>query len=400
MLTSLALIFLVGMSLGWIVTRLRLPSLLGMLLTGILLGPYVLDLLDASILGISADLRQLALIIILTRAGLSLNLEDLKKVGRPAVLMCFVPACFEIVGMVTIAPRLLGISVLDAAIMGAVVAAVSPAVIVPKMLRLMELGFGTRHSIPQMILAGASVDDVFVIVMFTAFTGLAQGGTFSPATFVQIPVSIVTGIALGLLVGVAFGAVYRRIHVRDSVKVVVLLSLSFLFVALESALKGIVPFSGLLAVMSCGIAINRRRPELAARLSGKYNRLWVAAEVLLFVLVGATVDIGYAAAAGVAAVLVVLGALVFRMVGVFVCLLRTPLSAKERLFCMIAYTPKATVQAAIGSVPLTMGLGCGQIVLTVAVLAILITAPLGAFSIDLTYRRLLGQADAPEETAA
>ncbi|WP_373163733.1 cation:proton antiporter [Agathobaculum sp. Marseille-P7918] len=400
MLTSLALIFLVGMSLGWIVTRLRLPSLLGMLLTGILLGPYVLDLLDVSILGISADLRQLALIIILTRAGLSLNLEDLKKVGRPAVLLCFVPACFEIVGMVTLAPRLLGISLLDAAIMGAVVAAVSPAVIVPKMLRLMELGFGTRRSIPQMILAGASVDDVFVIVMFTAFTGLAQGGTFSPATFIQIPVSIVTGIAVGLAVGVAFGAVYRRIHVRDSVKVVVLLSLSFLFVALENAVKGIVPFSGLLAVMSCGIAINRRRPELAARLSGKYNRLWVAAEVLLFVLVGATVDIGYAAAAGAAAVLVVLGALVFRMVGVFVCLLRTPLSAKERLFCMIAYTPKATVQAAIGSVPLTMGLGCGQIVLTVAVLAILITAPLGAFSIDLTYRRLLGQAEKPQETAA
>lgn len=400
MLTSLALIFLVGMSLGWIVTRLRLPSLLGMLLTGILLGPYVLDLLDASILGISADLRQLALIIILTRAGLSLNLEDLKKVGRPAVLLCFVPACFEIVGMVTLAPRLLGISVLDAAIMGAVVAAVSPAVIVPKMLRLMELGFGTRRSIPQMILAGASVDDVFVIVMFTAFTGLAQGGTFSPATFAQIPVSIVTGIVVGLAVGVAFGAVYRRIHVRDSVKVVVLLSLSFLFVALENAVKGIVPFSGLLAVMSCGIAINRRRPELAARLSGKYNRLWVAAEVLLFVLVGATVDIGYAAAAGAAAVLVVLGALVFRMAGVFVCLLRTSLSAKERLFCMIAYTPKATVQAAIGSVPLSLGLGCGQIVLTVAVLAILITAPLGAFSIDLTYRRLLGQAETPQENAA
>nr|WP_302665379.1 cation:proton antiporter [uncultured Agathobaculum sp.] len=400
MLTSLALIFLVGMSLGWIVTRLRLPSLLGMLLTGILLGPYVLDLLDPSILGISADLRQLALIIILTRAGLSLNLEDLKKMGRPAVLLCFVPACFEIVGMVILAPRLLGISLLDAAIMGAVVAAVSPAVIVPKMLRLMEMGFGTRRSIPQMILAGASVDDVFVIVMFTAFTGLAQGGTFSPATFVQIPVSIVTGIAVGLAVGVAFGAVYRRIHVRDSVKVVVLLSLSFLFVALENAVKGIVPFSGLLAVMSCGIAINRRRPELAARLSGKYNRLWVAAEVLLFVLVGATVDIGYAAAAGAAAVLVVLGALVFRMAGVFVCLLRTPLSAKERLFCMIAYTPKATVQAAIGSVPLSMGLGCGQIVLTVAVLAILITAPLGAFSIDLTYRRLLGQAETPQETAA
>ena len=399
MLTSLALIFLVGMSLGWLVTRLRLPSLLGMLLTGILLGPYVLNLLDDSILGISADLRQLALIIILTRAGLSLNIEDLKKVGRPAVLLCFVPACFEMVGMIVLAPRLLGLSVLDAAILGAVIAAVSPAVIVPKMLRLMELGYGTRNSIPQMILAGASVDDVFVIVMFTAFTGLAQGGTVSPTTFVQIPVSIVTGIAVGLAAGIAFGAVYRRIHVRDSVKVVVLLSLSFLFVALENAVKGIVPFSGLLAVTSCGIAINRRRPELASRLSGKYNRLWVAAEVLLFVLVGATVDISYAAAAGAAAVLAVLGALVFRMVGVFVCVLGTKLSRKERLFCMLAYTPKATVQAAIGSVPLSLGLGCGQIVLTVAVVAILLTAPLGAFAIDLTYRRLLGAPEAPAETA-
>lgn len=399
MLTSLALIFLVGMSLGWLVTRLRLPSLLGMLLTGILLGPYVLNLLDDSILGISADLRQLALIIILTRAGLSLNIEDLKKVGRPAVLLCFVPACFEMVGMIVLAPRLLGLSVLDAAILGAVIAAVSPAVIVPKMLRLMELGYGARNSIPQMLLAGASVDDVFVIVMFTAFTGLAQGGTVSPTTFVQIPVSIVTGIAVGLAAGIAFGAVYRRIHVRDSVKVVVLLSLSFLFVALENAVKGIVPFSGLLAVMSCGIAINRRRPELASRLSGKYNRLWVAAEVLLFVLVGATVDISYAAAAGAAAVLAVLGALVFRMVGVFVCVLGTKLSRKERLFCMLAYTPKATVQAAIGSVPLSLGLGCGQIVLTVAVVAILLTAPLGAFAIDLTYRRLLGAPEAPAETA-
>lgn len=399
MLTSLALIFLVGMGFGWLVTRLRLPSLLGMLLTGILLGPYVLNLLDESILGISADLRQLALIIILTRAGLSLNIDDLKKVGRPAVLLCFVPACFEMAGMVVLAPRLLGLSVLDAAILGAVIAAVSPAVIVPKMLRLMELGYGTKHSIPQMILAGASVDDVFVIVMFTAFTGLAQGGTVSPATFVQIPVSIVTGVALGLLAGVAFGAVYRRIHVRDSVKVVVLLSLSFLFVALENAVKGIVPFSGLLAVMSCGIAVNRRRPELAARLSGKYNRLWVAAEVLLFVLVGATVDIGYAAAAGVAAVLVVLGALVFRMVGVFVCVAGTKLTRKERLFCMLAYTPKATVQAAIGSVPLSMGLGCGQIALTVAVVAILLTAPLGAFAIDLTYRRLLDTSDTSQQTA-
>ena len=389
MLTSLALIFLVGMTLGWLFTRLRLPSLFGMLITGILLGPYVLNLLDDSILGISADLRQLALIIILTRAGLSLNLSDLKKVGRPAILMCFVQACFEMAGMVLLAPRILHISVLDAAILGSVIAAVSPAVVVPKMLRLMETGYGTDKSIPQMILAGASVDDIFVIVMFSSFTGLAQGGTLSPSTFAQIPVSIVTGVLLGAAVGTAFGLFYRRFHVRDSVKVVVLLSISFLLVALEDKLEGTLPFSGLLAVMSCGIALNRCRPEVATRLSGKYSRLWVASEVILFVLVGASVDIQYALASGAAAVLVILGALVFRMAGVFVCMLGTKLNLRERLFCMLAYLPKATVQAAIGSVPLAMGLSCGPVVLTVAVLAILITAPLGAFSVDMTYRRLL-----------
>ncbi|MGN1008156.1 MAG: cation:proton antiporter [Butyricicoccus sp.] len=391
MLTSLALIFLIGMSLSWIAARLHLPGLLGMLFTGILLGPCVLNLLDGSLLGISADLRQIALIIILTRAGLSLNLEDLKKVGRPAVLMCFVPACFEIVGMVLLAPRLLGVSVLEAAVLGSVVAAVSPAVIVPKMLKLMETGWGAGHSIPQLILAGASVDDVFVIVLFTAFTGLAQGGTISPATFVQIPVSILTGILGGALVGLVFSAFYRRFHVRDSVKVVVLMSISFLLVALEKALPDAIPFSGLLAVMSCGLAVNRRRPEVAKRLSVKYSKLWVAAEVLLFVLVGATVDLHYAAAAGPAAVAAIFCALLFRMAGVLVCLLRTELPWRERVFCMLAYTPKATVQAAIGSVPLSMGLACGQIVLTVAVLAILITAPLGAFAIEITHRRLLTQ---------
>ena len=389
MLTSLALIFLVGMALGWVFSRLRLPSLLGMLLTGILLGPYVLNLLDDSILGISADLRQLALIIILTRAGLSLQVDDLKRVGRPAVLMCFVPACFEVAGMLLLAPPLLGISLLDAAIMGAVVAAVSPAVVVPRMLRLMEEGYGTDHSIPQLILAGASVDDVFVIVLFTSFTGLAQGGTLSPATFLQVPASVVTGLAFGGLAGVLFGAFYRRFHVRDSAKVVVLLSLSFLFVALENEIKGTIPFSGLLAVMSCGIALQRTRPEVAQRLAAKYSKLWVASEILLFVLVGATVDISYARSAGAAALVVILGCLVFRMIGVFACLLGTGLPLRERLFSMIAYTPKATVQAAIGSVPLSMGLPCGQLVLTVAVLAILVTAPLGAFGIDMTYRRLL-----------
>lgn len=389
MLTGLACIFLSGLGFGWFFSRLRLPALLGMLITGIVLGPYALNILDPSLLNISADLRQLALIIILTRAGLSLNLEDLKKVGRPAVLMCFVPACFEILGMVIIAPALLHISHLEAAIMGAVTAAVSPAVIVPKMLRLMEEGYGTESSIPQMILASASVDDVLVIVLFTAFTGLAAGGNLSPVSFVQIPVSILTGIAGGSLVGLLFGAFYRKIHSRDSAKVLVLLSISFLLVALEQVLKPVFPFSGLLAVMSCGIAVNRFRPEVAKRLSVKYSKLWVAAEILLFVLVGATVDISYALSAGISALLVICGALLFRMAGVWCCLLKSRLDTMERFFCMIAYTPKATVQAAIGSVPLAMGLPCGQIVLTVAVLAILFTAPVGAFCIERTYRKLL-----------
>ena len=348
MLTSLSLVFLLGMLLSRAFQKIRLPGLLGMLLTGMILGPYALNMLDGSILGISADLRQIALIIILTRAGLSLDIQDLKKVGRPAVLMCFVPACFEIMGMILLAPRLLGISVLDAAIMGAVVGAVSPAVIVPKMLNLMEKGYGVKKSIPQLILAGASVDDVFVIVLFTAFTGLAQGGTFSPASILSIPVSIGTGIAAGGLAGILLALFFQKVHIRDSAKVVILLSISFLMIELENRLKGYLPFSGLLAVMSIGIALQKKRYEAAARLSVKYSKLWVAAEVLLFVLVGATVDISYALKAGAAAVILIFGVLIFRMAGVFFCLLGTDINRKERLFCMIAYMPKATVQAASG----------------------------------------------------
>lgn len=389
MLTSFAFIFLLGMLLSSILKKLRLPGLLGMLITGIVLGPYVLNLLDPSILSISADLRQIALIIILTRAGLSLDINDLKKVGRPAILMCFVPACLEIAGMILLAPGLLGISVLDAAIMGTVVAAVSPAVIVPKMLMLMEQGYGRENSIPQLIMAGASVDDVFVIVLFTAFTGLAQGESITAASFAQVPVSILTGMIVGVVTGLLLAVLFAKLHMRDSGKVVVLLSISFLMVALENSIKGVIPFSGLLAVMSMGIALQKKRPVVAERLSVKYSKLWVAAEILLFVLVGATVDVSYALAAGASAILLIFGVLLFRMAGVFLCMLKTRLSGKERLFCMIAYMPKATVQAAIGGVPLALGLGCGKIVLTVAVLAILITAPLGAFGVDMTYRKLL-----------
>ncbi|HFL3259611.1 TPA: cation:proton antiporter [Clostridioides difficile] len=389
MLTSLALIFLLGMASGGIFKRIKLPNLLGMLLTGIILGPYVLNLIDNSILDISSDLRKIALIIILTRAGLSLDINDLKKVGRPAVLMCFIPATFEIIGMIVLAPKLLGVSILEAAVMGAVVGAVSPAIIVPKMLKLMEEGYGTEKSIPQMLLAGTSIDDIFVIVMFTVFTGLAQGNSISAISFLQIPVSIILGVIAGAVIGICLAVFFKKVHMRDSAKGVFLLSISFLMISLETALEGIVPFSGLLAVMSIGIFLQIKYRVVARILSIKYSKLWVGAEILLFVLVGATVDISYAFKAGIGAVILIFGVLLFRMVGVFFCLIKTNLTIKERLFCMIGYIPKATVQAAIGGVPLAMGMASGQLILTLAVLAILITAPLGAFGIDVTYKKLL-----------
>lgn len=389
MLTSLALIFLCGLLLGSIFQKIKLPPLLGMIITGIILGPYALNLIDQSVLSISSDLRQIALIIILTRAGLNLDINSLKKVGRPAILMCFLPACFEIIGMVLLAPPLLGISILDALIMGTVVAAVSPAVIVPKMLKLIETGYGKDKSIPQMIMAGASVDDVFVIVLFTSFTGLAQGESFSPISLIQVPISIILGLGLGILIGIILGFFFKKVHMRDSIKVIIILSISFLLVTLENSLKGIIPVSGLIAIMSIGISLQKIRSDASKRISTKFSKLWVAAELMLFVLVGATVDIKYAFSAGIMAILLIFGVLVFRMIGVLICLIKTKLNKKERIFCMIAYCPKATVQAAIGYIPLTMGLSCGNIVLTVAVLSILITAPLGAFFIELLYKRLL-----------
>lgn len=389
MLLSMALIMLIGMASGYICRRLKLPGLLGMIITGIILGPYALYLIDPSILNISADLRKIALIIILTRAGLTLDINDLKRVGRPAILMCFVPATFELAGMLLLAPRILGISLLEAAIMGAVVAAVSPAVVVPKMIKLIDEGYGTKKSIPQLILAGTSVDDVYVIVLFSTFTGLAKGDRVSAMSFINIPVSVVLGIALGIASGWLLAVYFKKVHVRDTIKVIIVLSISFILVSAENALSTPITFSALIAVMFMGIALSRYRNETTVRLSGKFNRLWVGAEVVLFVLVGASVDIGYALSAGAGAVILIFGVLIFRIAGVFVCLTGTNLNIKERLFCMLAYTPKATVQAAIGSVPLAMGLSCGSIVLTVAVLAILITAPLGAFMIDLTYKKLL-----------
>ena len=395
MLTSLSLIFLVGLAMGAICRKLKLPRIIGMLVTGIVLGPYVLDWLDPSILSISADLRKMALIIILLKAGLSLDLQDLKKAGRSAVLLSFVPASCELLGYVLLAPVILGITRVEAAVMGAVLAAVSPAVVVPRMVSLMEKKYGTDKAIPQMILAGASCDDIFVIVLFTTFLGMAQGGSADMMDFVNIPVSIVLGILLGAVVGYGLylfcETAYARKHcVRNSMKVIIVLGFSFLLIAIEGWLEGKIAVSGLLAVVSMACVIKLKSTAFVSkRLSEKFGKLWLAAEVMLFVLVGAAVDIRYTLKAGVAAIIMILAALVFRSIGVLLCVAGTKLTWKERLFCVIAYLPKATVQAAIGSVPLAAGLSCGNIVLSVAVMAIVITAPLGALGIDSSYKKLL-----------
>ena len=391
MLLSISLILILGMFMGWICRKMKLPALLGMLITGIILGPYGLNLLDGSILGISAELRKIALIIILTRAGLGLDLSGLKKIGRPAVLMCFVPASFELLGMILLAPKLMGLSVLESAVMGAVLAAVSPAVVVPRMVKLMDEGYGVKEGIPQLILAGASVDDVYVIVLFSTFVGMMQGEGASILKFVNIPVSIFFGIAIGLFLGVLLAYFFKKVHIRDTSKVLIILSISFLLVVIEDKLTTAITFSSLIAVMFIGIGLQKKREAVAKRLSVKYGKLWVAAEVFLFVLVGATVNIEYLGKIGAKAFVVIIGALIFRMFGVFVCLLGTNLKRKEQLFAMMAYTPKATVQAAIGGIPLALGLACGDTVLTVAVLAIVFTAPLWAFAIDLSYKKLLNK---------
>ena len=382
MLLSISLILIVGMSMAWLCQRLRLPGLMGMLATGMILGPYALDLLDADILGISEELRKIALIIILTRAGLGLDLAGLKKTGRPAFLMCFVPASFEVLGVILLGTRVMGMTVL---------AAVSPAVVVPRMVRLMEEGYGKREGIPQMILAGASVDDVYVIVLFSTFTGMMQGKGVSAVSFINIPVSILLGIILGLAAGSLLALFFKQVHIRDTSKVLIILSISLFLVAAEDMLATPIRFSSLIAVMFIGIGLQKKRGEAARRISVKYGKLWVAAEIFLFVLVGAAVNTGYLAQAGGRALLVILGALAFRMAGVALCLWGTKLGRRERLFVMLAYTPKATVQAAIGGIPLSMGLACGDTVLTAAVLAIVLTAPLGAFVMDLSYQKLLNR---------
>ncbi len=393
MLLSLAIIFLSALILDAVCTKIKIPSLLGMLALGILIGPYALNLIDPSLLNISAELRRIALIIILTQAGLNFDIESLKKIGRPAVMMSFLPASFEIIGVLLIAPPLFNVTVLDAAILGSVLAAVSPAVVVPGMLMLTEKRLGTKKAIPQLIMAGASVDDVFVIVLFTAFTHLASGDSVSAINFLRIPTAIINGILFGAVLGALSALFFRKFHIRDSVKVIIILSISFLLVTLEDNITGSIGFSGLLAIMSMSAVYGQKSKAASERISAKYSKLWISAKILLFVLVGASVNINYVPRFGLNAVILIFAAMLFRMAGVLMCLVKTNLSAKERIFCMLSYTPKATVQAAIGAIPLTMGLSCGSLILTAAVLAILITAPFGAFAIDLTSQRLLEKED-------
>ncbi|WP_070000087.1 cation:proton antiporter [Cellulosilyticum sp. I15G10I2] len=391
MLLSFALILLIGFILSGIFQKLKLPGLLGMLITGIVLGPYVLGLIHQDILNISSDLRTIALIVILTRAGLALDLEDLKKVGKPAILMCFVPATFEIAAVTLLAPLLLQISYIEAAIMGTVLAAVSPAVIVPRMLKLMENGYGKVNSIPQLIMAGASVDDIYVIILFTSFMSMYEGQGFNMAGLIHVPIAIVVGLAAGIIAGLLLVWLFNKIHMRDTIKILVILSTAFIFISVEAIVKDYIPMSGLLAVMALGGTILKQYEVLARRLSGKFSKIWVGTEMLLFVLVGAAVDIRYIGSAGLMAVILIISALVLRMGGVFICVIKTKLSAKEKLFCAIAYLPKATVQAAIGAIPLLAGVKAGNTILAVAVLAIIITAPLGAVGIDLSFNKLLSK---------
>lgn len=400
MLMSLALMFLIGFCISGIFKKLHIPSLLGLIITGIILGPEVLNLLDPKILNISSELREIALIVILFRAGLSLDLSDMKKIGRPAIMLCFVPATFEIVGAIVLGPVCLGLSRVDSAIVGAMLGAASPAIIVPKMLWLMEEGYGVDKHIPQLIMAGASADDIYAIVMFTAFIGMSKGEGISAWTIVSIPLSIVTGLGVGIVFGIVMAQLFKLIHLRDTVKILLLFGISFLFVGCETFISKYVPFSGLLAVMALGGTILNRRATVAKRLSAKIAKIWVGAELLLFIMLGSAVEIKALLSAGIGSVLLILGALVFRSIGVIVSLLGSGLSLQEIFYCDVAYFPKATVQAAVGAIPLAEGLACGMMVLTTAVLSILITAPLGAILMDVTVKKWLTRTKNPRELSS
>lgn len=388
-LFSLGIILIGGFLAGLLFEKIKLPKIVGMIIVGILIGPSFLNVIDSSIINISAMLRQIALVIILTRSGLSLNIANLKKIGRPAILMCFVPATFEIIGVVVLAPLLLKISLIEALLLGAVLAAVSPAVAVPRMLKLKKEGYGEDKNIAELIMAGSSADDIYVIVLFYAFLGLNQSGTINAFSFLNIPLSIVLGVGVGLLMGLLLSFLYKKIVMPTVIKILVLLSTSFLLIGIEELVSQYVAFSALLGIITMGMVILFKSKETAQEIENGYHKMWVFFEILLFVLVGVSVDINYAISAGFMPVLVLGGALLFRMLGVYVSLLFTKLNMRERIFSIFSYLPKATVQASIGGIALSGGLPVGSLILTMAVLSILITAPLGAILMDVSYKRLL-----------
>lgn len=385
MLLSLGIIFIFGLMIDKVFKKINIPSLIGYLFLGILLGPEMFKVLDEYLLIISTEMRQVVLIVILTRAGLSLNFDDLKKVGLPAFLLSFLPATFEILAVIVFAPKLLGLSIIDAALLGTILSAVSPAVVAPRMINFIKHKKGTDKGIPQLILAGASVDDIYALVLFTSFLSISLGETFKMTHLLQIPVSIISGVAVGILFGIFLNKLFKSTKTSSFNQMLILLSVSFILVSIEN----IFTFSGILAVMSMAFMININNPQNAQKLQHIYNKLWIPGEILLFVLVGSSVNISYAFSQGLIPIILILIALVIRMFGVWISVLPTKLSFKEKLFVMVSYTPKATVQAAIGSIPLSMGLESGALILTVSVLAILITAPLGAIGIDLSADTLI-----------
>lgn len=393
MLLSLGLILTLGFIGGYLFSKIKIPGLVAMIIVGLIIGPYFLNLIDASILNISAEMRQIALIIILTRSGLNLDLASLKKIGRPAILMSFIPATLEIIGITIAAHLLLGLSIFEALLLGTVIAAVSPAVVSPRMINLIEKGYGGENEVPKLVLAGSSLDDIYVIVLFYAFLGLTKTNSFNAVTMLSIPLSIVLGIALGIVGGLLISLIFKKSNFLNAVNVLIVLMTSFLFVGLENILKAYVPISALLGIIVLAMTILLMNKKKAEALSKGYKVLWLVFEIILFVLVGATLDLSYAFNNIGPALLVLLIGLIFRAAGVLLSIMFTRFTSKEKVFIVLAYLPKATVQASIGGIALSMGLASGAIILTVSIISIFVTAPLGAFLIEYFGPKLLKKAD-------
>lgn len=389
MLVNLAIIMLTGLMGGKIFSKIKIAPLLGMLLAGILISPNLLGLVRGDISNLSKDLRQIALVVILTRAGLSLSFERLREVGLSAVLMTFLPASFEIVAITFLANKIFNLPYLDSAILGAVLGAVSPAIVVPRMLKLIKEGYGEEKKIAEIILAGSSIDDVYTIVFFTVFINLKLGGEFSIGSFLNIPISIITGILFGILMGYLLDIFYSKIKLNKIYQAIVLMGVSFLILGLETYAKNLFAFSGLVAIIAMAMTIKKLNEQVTECMLEVYGSLWELFEILLFVLVGITVDLSIIGKEIFPALILITGGLIIRMFGVYFALLPSNLNKKEKIFSGFAYLPKATVQAAIGPVALSYGIGSGKLILAISVIAILYTAPLGAILTDKTYKKLL-----------